>query len=298
MICGSPNDAFCSQIAFFRLCLDALGGIYKDARLVAVFGDDVCQSLPGRWQDHFLNIEVKWVPRNDFLEFSYNAQHYARFKYIREDADFATICDADVALFGPFGELLDQLSKAPALAGSIAHFGPWQDPELSKPCDWDILSTAVLGKKIDKPHKYTLMESDESAETPFYINYGVLIGTPELLNEFYEREKRLRSKVISETNSWWGAQLSLALTCVDAGLPTRALPMRYNFPNDPTADRMYPDEMENIVFMHYLRTDVFDRHKIFTSKEEFDNFVKLELKGSNKVMQREVLNITQGKYPF
>ena len=39
LLCGSANDAFFSQIAFFRLCLNALGGVYSDARVVAVFGD-------------------------------------------------------------------------------------------------------------------------------------------------------------------------------------------------------------------------------------------------------------------
>jgi hypothetical protein len=126
----------------------------------------------------------------------------------------------------------------------------------------------------------------------------VLIGTPSLLSEFYQREKCLRSKVISETNSWWCAQLSLALTCADSGLPTRALPMRYNFPNDPLADRMYSYEMENIVFLHYLRTDLFDRHKIFTSNKEFNSFLSLELQGSNRIMQNHVYDVTQGKYPF
>jgi hypothetical protein len=36
VIPASPNDGFYSQIAFFRLALDRLGGIYRQARLVAV----------------------------------------------------------------------------------------------------------------------------------------------------------------------------------------------------------------------------------------------------------------------
>ena len=74
--------------------------------------------------------------------------------------------------------------------------------------------------------------------------------------------------------------------------------MRYNFPNDELADTMYPGEMENIKFFHYLRTHEFDRHKIFSDEEYFDVFMNKGMKGSNEIFRRRVHELTQGRYPF
>ena len=298
LLCGSPNDAFFSQIAFFRRCLDALGGKYERARLVAVFGHETCNRLPSRWIKYFKNIDTVWIMGDAYDPNSYNSQHYSRFDNIRKDADFAIICDADVALLSPLCDLLHSLRLNPALSGTIAHFPPWHDPELAQSSSWDSLSNAVLGKEIEKPYKYTLVEPGWSPSTPFYINYGVLIGTPELFDRFYQCEQGLRDAVISHTSSWWGPQLALTLACERAQIPTRALPMRYNFPNDGIADRLYQSELENMTFLHYLRSDFFDRHKIFTNESEFAYFLSLELTGSNKIMQQHVINLTEGAYPF
>ena len=299
LICGAPNDAFYSQIAFFRLCLDALGGQYKQARLVSVFGHETIDCLPERWGPHFVDIDTVWVTGDDYDSESYNSQHYVRFERIREDADFVVICDADVTLMSTFCDLLDELKCSPAISGTIAHFPPWAgDRDLAKRVNWDVLSDSLLNRVLDKPYKYTLMEPEESPDTPFYINYGVMISTPAVIKVFHENEAQLRSKVASMVGHWWCAQLSLTLTCAQQNLPVKALPMRYNFPNDLIADQLYADELDNIVFLHYLRTDQFDRHKIFTSSDEFSKFLNLELHGSNKVMQDHVINITKGRYPF
>ena len=60
LICGAPTDAFFSQIAFFRLSLDNLGGCYKKARLVASFGDHSVEKVPKRWEHYFKNIDIEW----------------------------------------------------------------------------------------------------------------------------------------------------------------------------------------------------------------------------------------------
>jgi hypothetical protein len=74
--------------------------------------------------------------------------------------------------------------------------------------------------------------------------------------------------------------------------------MSYNFPNDPVADKLYPQELNSISVLHYLRTDKFDRQKIFVSKKNFEKFLSLRLTGSNKIFQEFVKYLTGGKYPF
>ena len=134
----------------------------------------------------------------------------------------------------------------------------------------------------------TLTPDTDATLTPFYINYGVLISTPKLLKEFYSHQIRIRHIVDSLVDPWWGAQISLALSCEYLSIPNRELAMRFNYPNDPVADAKYPIEMNSIVFLHYLRTCFFDRHKIFTTKENFDSFLSLQLEGSNKKFQEHV----------
>ena len=74
--------------------------------------------------------------------------------------------------------------------------------------------------------------------------------------------------------------------------------MRYNFPNDPIADGKYSSEIGQLCLIHYLRTELFDRHKIFASADAFEAFMGLQLGGSNRIFQDRVREITGGIYPF
>lgn len=300
LICGSPNDAFFSQIAFFRLGLDALGGQYRDARVVAVFGDERVFPLPHAWQPYFANIDVAWAPIHEFLAHSYTAQSDHRFTLVREDADVAVMCDADVAILRPIDELCAMVRQAPALTGVIAHYHyRWPGRSDRNPdADWPDLAKDILGRDMERPYRYALEGEDARWRAPFYVNYGMLAGTPGLLREFIGRDRQIRPSVAEIFGSWLAPQISLPLTCADLGIPTRALPLRFNFPNDPVADDRYPDELGRIAFLHYLRTRIFDRQRIFTDRESFESFLGLELSGSNRVLQQHVIDITGGRYPF
>lgn len=303
LLCGSANDAFFSQIAFFRLCLNALGGVYSDARVVAVFGDYGIKKISSRWRQYFNRINVEWdtsTSENDEHMGPFSGRHYRRFECIRLDADLAILCDADVAVMAPFNMLVDDLQSRPALAGAIAHFhfvhgdGNKGNPDV----DWPEISKAIIGKDIERPYQYTLYGKNCPFKAPFYINYGVLIGTPALLKDFHARAIQLQGQVYDMTRSWFAAQIAVPLVCADLELPTLSLPMRYNFPNDSRADAMYPEEMNHIKFLHYLRTNVFDRHKIFSDKEYYHAFLKEEMEGSNEMFRRHVYKMTGGHYPF
>lgn len=292
IICGTPNDAFCSQIAFYRMCLDNLGGIYQEARLVAVFGDHKEQKLPLRWRSFFKNIEIEWAHSPGELNEGHRAQHYHRFTVMRPDADIVVICDADTALMKPFPELLSKCKADPAIFGVIAHYPmPGQN-------DWQSISLEVIGKMVQLEYRYTLKPLDSSNESPFYINYGFLAGPPHLLTQLYESDRKLVNKVSRHVNSYWAPQVCIPFAIEDAKLSTCALPMRYNFPNDKIADSLYPEELQKIIVMHYLRTSKFDRHCIFSDKKNFNQFMDLELSGSDRIFQEFVTRLTSGEYPF
>ena len=235
----------------------------------------------------------------------YRAQHIRRFEVFRPDADVVVMCDADVALLRPFDNLISDLRAKPAIAGVIAHLPfaigntePVPLDQRTPEKDWRELSQKYLGRPIDCPHRFTLLDPDSDFRAPFYLNYGVVAGTPDVFAEFYREDSRIRDKLSADVGDWWGPQISLTLAVESGGLASVALPMRYNFPNDPRADKLYPDELAEVIFMHYLRHTEFDRGKIFADPIAFDAFIGSELSGSNEVFRRFVEQMTGGKFPF
>jgi len=299
LLCGSPTEGFFSQMSFFRLCLDRMGGAEAAARLVCVFGDHEVAEIPPRWQPYFDRIEVHWAHAPGAENPSHIQQHERRFDLLDPGADLSVLCDADVAVLAPVRPLAQSLMAEPALAGVIAHYHfPWEGREKQAARDWNELAQAVLGRDIARPYRYTLLAADAPPEAPFYINYGVFAGPPALLAKFHARDQLFRPRVAALLGSWWGPQVSLPLTCEDLNLPVRALQMRYNFPNDPIADQLYPDDMRNIVFLHYLRGGAFRRDQVFAQEPVFDAFLRASLEGSNAVFQRHVREVCGGRYPF
>lgn len=296
LIPGSPNDGFFSQIAFFRLALDALGGMYRRARLVAVFGDVTVTGLPAVWAPYYHNIDVVWAAPEDFKRLSYLAQGDRRFEVYRPDADLVILCDADTVIMRSFTWLAARLRLKPALGGVLAHYHfPWSSSTGDAARDWNIISKLVIGKEIATPYRYSL---DQIKPAPFYVNYGVFIAPPKLMSKFHSRYREILPRVHEIIGNVFSGQVTISLTVHDLGLPTLALPMRFNFPNDRLADNMYPTEMNSIVFMHYLREGTFNRQKIFSCEVEMNKFLGLELAGSDRLFQKFVTKLTDGHYPF
>ncbi|MEP2151695.1 MAG: hypothetical protein ABJI43_15430 [Roseobacter sp.] len=185
------------------------------------------------------------------------------------------------------------------MAGTIAHLHfPWQGREGDPQTDWRELAQLAIGRQVPRPYKYTLAGDDRLAEAPFYINMGVFAGPPDLLSRFHAGDLKIRPAVAAQLGNWWAPQVSLALTCAELDLPVRALPMRYNFPNDPRADARYTQELPQIVFLHYLRRKHFARERIFAEPKNFEDFLHLPLSGSNLLFQQFVMKVTGGRYPF
>lgn len=299
LLCGSPNDGFFSQMAFFRLCLDRLGGPEAAARLVCVFGDHSVEEIPARWQPYFQGIEVHWAHAAGADNPHHVLQHNMRFDLVDPGADVSFLCDADVAVLAPVSQLAQSLIDNPALAGTIGHYHfPREGLDRDPARDWPQIARAALGRDIPRPYRYTLMPPETPPAAPFYINFGVFAGPPEYLAQFHERDLQIRPKVAAILDDWWAPQVSLSLTCAELGLPVRALPMRYNYPNDPKADALYPDEMAQIALLHYLRPQQFKREQVFAEANVFDAFLKKPLSGSNAIFQRFVADVTGGRYPF
>src|SRR5439155_11151886 len=81
-------------------------------------------------------------------------------------------------------------------------------------------------------------------------------------------------------------------------LPSVALPLRFNFPNDPVATERYPEELENAVVFHYLREDEFDRQQIFRWRETYSVFLARPLNPANARFRDSVRTLFGEEYPF
>jgi hypothetical protein len=302
LIPGSPTPAFFSQTAMFRLALDALGGIYEQARVVLCLGNPPAATVPTRWQPHLRRIEVAHAPPE--LCRVNGGPGAFRYELLDPSCDLAFLCDADTLPMRPLDPVvLQRFVDRPAIRGVIAHYPPPLTDEIGNDHTghgpewfWRLIASRTLGTPIPLTHSYSLVPAPTPC--PFYINYGMVSGSPELLRRLARQLDWIRPRIRAVLANRFVSQLSLAIGCVAGNLAVEAVPMRYNFPNDRVADGMYPEELEQIVMMHYLRLDYFDRQQIFVSADAFKNFLDLRLEGSDLLFQQRVRDITDGRYPF
>lgn len=310
LLYGSPDDAFYSQIAFFRLSLDQLGDEGRAARVVAVFAAVERSPLPERWARYFERIELHYVDGDAFRRRLPASDQ--RFDLLSSDADCSCLCDADTVLVRPLPEaFLDELKRDPAICGVVAHYPFPIEVDTRRPgipggfypgmpheAAWNALGEMILGRPLERPLRYTLLEGAADDRCPFYVNYGFLAGPPALLRRLYRTMSEIQPVLERTLGGYFVAQISIPLAVELAGLPWRALPMRFNFPNDRNADRLYAAELDQAVLLHYLRNQVFDRHRIFGQQASFDQFLSMTLEGSDRVFQDHVAAITGARYPF
>jgi hypothetical protein len=308
LIPGSANDHFFSNIAFLKKSLTALGGHYAKARVVATLGEWEIPEVPGRWKPYLKGVEIVWSNAEKKPNTSFAAQHLDRFRVMRPEADVAILCDADVCFVRPFDEVLRQVIAADAIAGVMAHYhfpinGDRGDPTE----DWRRAALATIGKEIEPRHRYLFGRSPDEPRihriedrplVPFYINYGLLVGTPARLRQMHERQQQLLPLPAELVEPWFGAQVAVALACGDLNIPTIALPARYNFPNRPEAEELQPGELDKVVMLHYLYPEHFRREDLFADEHSYDEFLSKDLAGVDRAFQQIIRDIGGEAYPF
>jgi hypothetical protein len=306
-IAGSANDHFFSNIAFLKKTLNALGSHYASARVIAALGEWQEPMVPDRWKPYLDEVDFVWVEGDEGLSLPFAGQHFARVRAIRAEADLAIICDADVCFVRKFDARLDKIHKADAIAGVMAHYHfPTAAGRGDPDHDWDRIGLAAIGRKLKRRHRYLFGRAPEdppadaadSPLAPFYINYGVMIGTPQNLKLLHDREKELIPVVASMVLPYFSAQISAALVCAELRLPTIALPARFNFPNRPEAESRQPGELERVKILHYMYEQNFKRSRLFSNHQIFRRFLESDLEGVDGVFQRFVRRVCNDQYPF
>lgn len=308
-MCGSPNDAFWSQAAIFRHKLDSMGEPYRSARQVLCLGAAEPEPVPARWQPWFERIELRWTDRIVFEVDGDRAQAQLLYGATSTSADLSIICDADTLLLNRLpDDFLEDFLTEPAMCGVIAHYPPpltpyegAQSPQVADQAGlWAKLAETIVGRPFQLIHPYTLAPgtSMESERCPFYINHGFIAARPHHFAELDHQMRTTVPQVRAILDNDFCYQLAIPCAIALAGIPYRVLPMRFNFPNDPVCDQLYPDELNNVVLVHYLRTQAFDRHRIFADPAEFARFMETPLEGSNAIFRESIRTLTNGQYPF
>jgi hypothetical protein len=60
------------------------------------------------------------------------------------------------------------------------------------------------------------------------------------------------------------SQIALSLAIEKAGVPHRAIGMRYNFPNDVHLEALHPEELKHVRLVHLLRREQgFDKQQAY-----------------------------------
>jgi hypothetical protein len=300
LIPGSPTAAFYSQIAAISHALKKLDWQRWRPTIYACFGGEYGDELDTawkRWRAHLQDVHVIRTSEAQFAYFENWAQVNTSIALAPRDCDAIMCLDADTLPVRNFEDILDRVCDSEAVAGVIAHYPPTQESRK----DWAGWST-LINRELEFVHNYSLVHPHEPEArrlAPFYINGGVIFYSRKAFDRYAPAYLHLHLQLVEIMDpDRFSAQIAFTLAVAAEGLTTFALPMRYNFPNDRVAEQLYPQEAEEAVIHHYLRTTEFDRHQIFTSRSNYEAFLALPLNGINRRFQDAARAVIGENYPF
>jgi hypothetical protein len=321
LIAASPNAAFYSQVAVLRLALRRLPWSGWHARLHMFLGGACDRAELARWQPHLGDVTLHWSSKDLYASIGDWAQSDDVFTFDSSGSDIVMAMDADTLPVDTLEPILDQVLRTSAVAGVIAHYPTvlrhalthetgritvqpsspnW--PETTVRAAWHRIAAGLVSQPLDFSFSHTLMDVAEpqaARESPFYLNFGVVLFPARVFAQVAPRYLSIRPQLMNRLPAPdFSGQAALTLAIAQARTRTWALPMRYNFPNDSRAADLYPQELEQVVVYHYLRTQRFDRHVIFTTPTAYDAFLHLRLDGVDARFQEAVRRIAGVRYPF
>jgi len=299
LIAASPTPAFFSQVAALSLALSKLQWSRWQYSVHMCIGGPSGEDAQAQWRPHLRNVHITHSAESRFAQDGDWAQSDDVFRFAPPHAAVLLAMYADTLPVSRLEGVLDQVVDGGTIAGVIAH-APFPRPDGTTVSQaWATAAHGLIDVPLDFVWSHTLFERDEDRATPFYLNFGVVFFPRCTFDDVAARYLSLRPRVISRMRSAdYSGQVALTLAITGARARTCALPMRYNFPNDPVAAELYPEELANVVIFHYLRTGGFDRHTIFTSAENYRDFLARPLTGVDRMFQQSVRALLGTTYPF
>lgn len=298
----SPSPSMFNRALLIGLSIRLLGKQYEDTVVRVSVGaeEDEATQLP-IWPDfpHWAHKAqwLKWhqVPRKQYLRWRHTANPNLgamvedRFFCDHDfpDVENVLFLDVDVLAITPFDGLMGDWS-APVQA-TMAHCSPFIDHIGG----WKKLLGDHLWDSVNKfEHSgWGIMEGDPHRRfSPPYFNTGVVMMNRSALRPFAVRQhEEALASTAALYNSYFLDQIAFTMMLLRTALPYSCLPLRYNFPNQHEFDVKYAGELEEVKFVHFLRTDIIDRNRDFESVEAMERLVnRTDLTGSNEVLRKRV----------
>jgi hypothetical protein len=249
------------------------------------------------WRPRLRDVDIVWSSEKRHEQEGDWAQCDEVMRLAPRDADVILTLDADIFPVASIEDLLDEVVETDSVAGVMAHY-PF--PGAGSPEAWEEIASGLIDSPLEFAFRYTLTDqSERESRAPFYVNFGFVAFSRSAYERLVLPYLALRPIVVNRLqNPYFAAQVALTLAITATRVRTWALPMRYNFPNDPRAEQLYPSELERVVVFHYLRTDQFDRQKIFMTAESYSRFLSLPLEGVNETFRSAVVSRVGKDFPF
>lgn len=304
LVPASATPGFLSQIAALQLALRRLPWTRWQAEILAAFG-----ARPGmeatfqlsRWLPYLEDVTMVF-PRARVTDGVYDSQIDELYRAAPVDADVLVRADADALPVANLEPLLDFVLARSAIAGVTAHYRFPAPTGVGNREAWDAVAQEFLGEPLRLEHSYSLVTPDVSQDEqacPFYLNDGFVLFARDYFDRFAPLYLDTRPRLMDHlVDPYYAGQVALALSAARIPLPSVALPLRFQFPNDPVAAEQYPEELENAVVFHYLRTDQFDRQQIFRWRETYSFFLNGKWSRVNAGFRDSVRTLFGEEYPF
>ena len=179
------------------------------------------------------------------------------------------------------------------MAGVIAHAPPFQDEQFA--ANWRQLCADYDTPPPSFEFEHTgwgfMVRQEALRLTPAYFNFGMVAAPAEMMEIVSSEMEKADDFVNARLDTFFRFQIALTLTLQKHDLPVRALPLRYNFPNDPRFDSKDPEKLSNVRILHYLRCEIIHREKDFWFKQSRGPNRSAGPMGSNEIFRRRLAQL-------
>lgn len=300
----SPRESFFNRVRVIALSIHALGGEYENSRIrVSVGADSDPEDLYIRcpWS-RSLNIEWVWLKKDIFNKWKNTENEYLATIVDRYSPPYAAknilILDPDVLVIDKFDEIIKIIKRNKGIAAVPAHRSPVAYESVISSQKWwhDLYTLAGINDmpSFECQHSgWGIMEIDQNRRmSPPYFNSGMVLGTAAAFERFYDTYLHMLDIVSSFEDTYFIDQIALTLALEKNTINTNILPLRYNFPNQMEFDEKFPLELQNVRFIHFLRTNIIDRDSDFESLSSIKKLIlRNDLKGSNEIFRKKIADI-------
>jgi hypothetical protein len=289
----SVHPHFFYQLRCLTHSLRRFGGAYRDAPVIGIVqADRVDEGLAGRMPWLAANgIELRWVPEAESAALGVHAAGSAR---LRQDfrSDMVLLLDADTLIRRPLDDLIDRSYRDGVIAGVIAHKSPFVEWGRENE-DWSSFFTLCELPEPRLEYEHTgwgyFFSDARLRYCPPYFNYGVIAAPAAAIAAIGRVADRHLVRIRDAIGCVFDAQLAFTAAIVELGIPTRALPMRYNMANQPLIEAIHRAEVDEAVILHLLFEQQIKRWDVFHSLAGLETFLaRTDLRVTNELAQEVI----------